>query len=119
MMARGGTRHYEWTPEEDEILRKYADGEASVPAIKQAFLEETGDERSITTIRKRMCALGLPMRGKGAKKLDIPNRKKKTAKITDLKKGKTYYFRVRAYVTIDGKKVYADWSEKEALKIQK
>lgn len=71
MMARGGTRHYDWTPEEDEILRKYADGEASVPAIKQAFYEETGDERSITTIRKRMHFLGLPLRGRGAKKLEI------------------------------------------------
>ena len=30
----------------------------------------------------------------------------------DLKKGKTYYYKVRAYKVVDGKNVYSDWSNK-------
>ena len=62
---------------------------------------------------------GLKKTFSGAKTVDIPKRKTKTTKIKDLKKGKTYYIRVRAYVKIDGKKVYGDWSEAKKVKVTK
>ncbi len=42
---------------------------------------------------------------------------KKTVK--KLKGGKKYYFRIRAYVKIDGTKYYSDWSKAKKVKIKK
>lgn len=39
--------------------------------------------------------------------------------VKKLKKGKTYYFRVRAYTTSSGKKVYGAWSAAKKIKIKK
>ena len=41
----------------------------------------------------------------------------KTYKDTTVKKGKTYYYKVRAYKTVDGNKVYTQWSPVISLKI--
>lgn len=42
-----------------------------------------------------------------------------TKKFTDLKKGKTYYFRVRSYKTINGTTYYSPWSKTCSRKIKK
>ena len=39
--------------------------------------------------------------------------------ITKLKKGKTYYVRVRAYKKLSGKKIYGKWSKIKKIKIRK
>ena len=39
--------------------------------------------------------------------------------ITGLKKGKTYYFRVRAYKKENGKKYYGSWSNVKKITIKK
>ena len=44
---------------------------------------------------------------------------KTSATYTKLKKGKTYYVRMRSYVKVDGKKVYGNWSAKKSVKIKK
>lgn len=45
--------------------------------------------------------------------------KKTSATLKSLKKGKTYYVRVRAYRTLDGKTVYGNWSNVKTVKIKK
>lgn len=44
---------------------------------------------------------------------------KTSATYTKLKKGKTYYVRMRSYVKVDGKKVYSNWSKTKTVKIKK
>lgn len=41
------------------------------------------------------------------------------ATISDLKKGKTYSFRMRSYVEVDGKKVLSNWSKVKRIKLKK
>ncbi len=52
----------------------------------------------------------------GKKSQTIKNNKTITKTFTGLKSGKTYYVRVCAYKTIDGKKVYGDWSALKSIK---
>ena len=54
----------------------------------------------------------------------MKGQKKKTFRgtsvtIKSLKKGKTYYFRVRAYTKKNGKTVYGNWGNKKRIKIKK
>ena len=39
-----------------------------------------------------------------------------TSKTVSATKGKTYYYKVRAYKVVDGKKIYAPWSDVKAIK---
>lgn len=43
----------------------------------------------------------------------------KSYTIKKLKKKKTYYFRIRAYKVVNGKKIYSGWSSTKKLKIKK
>lgn len=44
---------------------------------------------------------------------------KTSANYTKLKKGKTYYVRMRSYVVVNGVKKYSKWSTKKSVKIKK
>ena len=39
--------------------------------------------------------------------------------ISSMKKGKTYYFRIRGYRTVAGKKYYSNWSASKSIRIKK
>ena len=56
---------------------------------------------------------------KNKKRKLIKKSSAKNATISKLKKGKTYYFKVRAYTTIDGKKVYGKYTKAKKVKIKK
>ena len=43
---------------------------------------------------------------------------KKSVKLKKLKSKKKYYFRIRAYKVVNGKKVYSKWSSKKAVRIR-
>lgn len=53
---------------------------------------------------------------KKSKKVFCKSSKTTSKKIKKLKKGKKYYFRVRAYKTVNGKKTYGSWSAKKSIK---
>ena len=48
----------------------------------------------------------------------IKNKKTKTYTIKKLKSKKTYYVRIRAYKTVDGKRHYGYWSQSKKIKIK-
>lgn len=52
---------------------------------------------------------------KKPKSVNIKSKKTVSKKISSLKKGKKYYFRIRAYKTVNGKKLYGTWSAKKSI----
>lgn len=55
----------------------------------------------------------------GSKSVTISKKTTASKTISGLKKGKTYYVRIRTYKTVSGKKYYSAWSSKSKLKISK
>ena len=57
---------------------------------------------------------------KKLKKAKVKNIKTNTPKYTIKKlKKKKYYVQVRAYRTVNGKKIYGDWSKVKSVKVKK
>lgn len=52
---------------------------------------------------------------KKPKSVNIKSKKAVSKKVSSLKKGKKYYFRIRAYKTVNGKKLYGAWSAKKSI----
>lgn len=55
----------------------------------------------------------------GYKKVATVKRSTTSKAISKLKKGKIYYFKVRAYTVVDGKKYYGEFSKVKSVKIKK
>lgn len=56
---------------------------------------------------------------KGKKTVNIKKAKTTSKLIKNLKKKKTYYFKIRAYKNVSGKKNYGTWSKVQSVKIKK
>ncbi len=56
---------------------------------------------------------------KSAKSVTVKGLKTTSAKISKLKKGKTYYFRIRVFTTVNGSKLYSEWSSVKKIKVSK
>ena len=54
---------------------------------------------------------------KSAKTVNAKKSSKKTT-IKKLTKGKKYFVRVRTYKTVNGKKIYSDWSKVKSVKVK-
>ena len=54
---------------------------------------------------------------KSAKTVSVKKSSKKTT-IKKLTKGKKYYVRLRTYKTVNGKKIYSDWSAVKNVKVK-
>lgn len=55
----------------------------------------------------------------GNKTKKVLGASKTSVTISSLKKGKTYYVRIRTYKTVNGKTYYSAWSSKKAVKVSK
>lgn len=81
-------------------------------------------KKAVTISWKKVSASGYQIqygtnkKFKNAKKITIKKCKTTSKKITKLKKGKKYYFRIRAYKTQGKKKVYGAWSNAKNIKIK-
>ena len=62
----------------------------------------------------------MPQQRKSLKKLRLKTSKpiSKNTLLKNLKK-KKYYVQVRAYRTVNGKKIYGDWSKVKSVKVKK
>ena len=79
-------------------------------------------KKSITAYWKKVSCSGYQIEYstnknfKKSKKVTVKSAKTTSKKISKIKKGKKYYFRVRAYKNSDGKKIYGAWSKVKSVK---
>lgn len=91
---------------------------------KTAIKKLKTSKKTITVTWKKVSASGYQIqystssKFKKAKSVTVKGSKKISKKISKLKKGKKYYVRVRAYKTVNGKKVYGSWSTKKSITVK-
>ena len=92
---------------------------------KLSTVKNSGKQAVTVSWKKNEKASGYQVQyGQGSQlkdKKSVTISKAKTTKTTvkKLKKGKTYYFRVRSYRTVSGQKEYSAWSAKRAVIVKK
>lgn len=97
-------------PKGTEISKLSAGKKAFTAKLKKQSTQTTGYELSYSTSCKFTKA--------ATKSKSITSYKTTTKKITGLKKGKTYYVKVRTYKTVKGKKYYSGWSKVKTVKVK-
>lgn len=118
--------------EEAEAAKKEAEA-AKLQAAKYQFQAKKASVKSVKSASKKTAkvtwkavsgAEGYQIQYskksnfKSAKTLTVKSASKTTTTIKKLTAKKKYYVRVRAYKTIDGKKVYTSWSAKKSVKVK-
>lgn len=97
-------------PKGTEISKLSAGKKAFTAKLKKQSTQTTGYELFYSTSCKFSKA--------ATKSKSITSYKTTTKKITGLKKGKTYYVKVRTYKTVKGKKYYSGWSKVKTVKVK-
>ncbi len=91
-------------------LSKVSAGSKQLTATWKTVTAVTGYEVQASTSSK--------FTSKTTKKATVKSAKTKKTTIKKLTKGKKYYVRVRAYKTVDGKKIYGAWSTVKSVKVK-
>lgn len=92
--------------------------------VKSLRVKNIKKKKAVLTWKKVSGAKGYQIQYSLKKKFPSKKTKKKTTSkrkftIKKLTKKKTYYFRVRAYKKVSGKKVYGKWSKAAKVKIRR
>ncbi len=85
-------------------------GKSQLTASWKTVANITGYEVQYSTSKK--------FTKKNTKTTTVKNAKTKKTTVKKLAKGKKYYVRVRAYKTVDGKKIYSAWSSVKNVKVK-
>ena len=98
----------------------------NVPApgkVQKIAAGNTKKQAVVLTWKKNKDAKGYQieyaLNKKFTKQKKVKNAKKTSVTIKKLKKGKTYFFRVRAFKVVNGEMVYGKWSAVKKIKIKK
>lgn len=110
------------TPSTDDTTKTVV-----VPSVKLKALKVAGGSKNKVKVTWKKAEringyrLQYAQNKKSRKKLKtkLLTAEKTSVTLKDLKKKKTYYVRIRAYVLLDGKKVYGKWSTVKKIKIKK
>ena len=100
----------------------YSDSCSVYTKPKKPVLSLKSTKKAITASWKRVSASGYELQCSTSKKFDTSLKKYELSsgsvskKITRLKSKKRYYVRVRAFKTVNGKKIYSAWSAVKSLK---
>ena len=92
------------------------------PGMVTGLFLKRGKKSVIVTWKKVSSAKGYQLQYSLSKKMKNMKTlfyKKTKVKIKKLKRGKIYYFRVRAYKKAGSKMIYGKWSKKKSKKVKK
>ena len=89
-------------------------------------VKNNGSKRATVTWKKNTNVKGYQIQystdksfASGAKAKNVSGNKKVSLTLKKLKKGQTYYVRIRTWTKVEGKKYYSAWSKAKSVKIRK
>ncbi|MCD8013842.1 MAG: Ig-like domain-containing protein [Lachnospiraceae bacterium] len=125
--SNGVTYTYTVIPFGDSIISSGASKEiVRLTGTKLSSAKNTSKKKATIKWKKTSGVTGYQIQystsktfSKGNKTKLVSGSSKAKVKLSGLKKGKTYYVRIRTYKTVSGKKYYSAWSSKKKVKIKK
>lgn len=104
----------------DGVILKYI--EPSVTSTSLKSVKRVGNRKLKATWKRTMDATGYLLQYKAPrgkyKTIDIKKNSRTTYTIKNLKRGKKYTVRVRAYRKYKGRRIYSRWSRKKTIKVK-
>lgn len=106
-----------YTGSYSDVLKVKVAPKAPTLTLKAGKKQLTASWKSISGASGYEVQYSTSSKMKKAKTVKVKKSSKKTT-VKKLKKGKKYYVRVRTYKTVNGKKIYSDWSKVKNVKVK-
>ncbi|MBE6746813.1 MAG: hypothetical protein E7558_05115 [Ruminococcaceae bacterium] len=106
-----------YTGSYSDVLKVKVAPKAPTLTLKAGKKQLTASWKSISGASGYEVQYSTSSKMKKAKTVKVKKSSKKTT-VKKLKKGKKYYARVRTYKTVNGKKIYSDWSKVKNVKVK-